>query len=108
MNFFSNVRSDKGFEEILADANEHVLDLNISSTFPTIQTIRTKKEKRQVDYERFADIVLDSKIHFRIFLLPDIRSNFISVVFKVRRAYKHSTTILAPSGISIITMMTTY
>lgn len=63
--YFEQIRTDKGFEEMLVDAREVAESLDVEPSFPSEQQVRPRKVKRQFDYEAQDEAVLDPKKAFR-------------------------------------------
>lgn len=63
--YFNEIRSDKGFEEMLVDAREVAESLEVEPSFPSEQQVRPRRVKRQFDDEVRDEAVVDPKVNFR-------------------------------------------
>lgn len=63
--YFKEVRTEKGFEEILVDAREIAENLKVEPTFPIESLIRRRKRNRQFDYESQDEPIVYPKMAFR-------------------------------------------
>lgn len=64
--YLTDLRSDKGFNEILVDARELAEELEIEPNFASIQTVRLRKKKKQFDYESNDEPIIDPKINYKV------------------------------------------
>lgn len=78
LEYFTKLRSDNGFNDILVDANEIALELNIDACFPLPQTLRPRKKPKMFDYEQNDDVILDPKINFKVELFYRILDQTLS------------------------------
>lgn len=66
IDYFTDIRSDKGFNDFLTDANELADEIDVETNFPDIKSMRPRRKKRQFDYERTDQPILNSKIKFKV------------------------------------------
>lgn len=66
IDFFSKMRSDEGYMNVLVGATELANDLEIQTDFPPVHSMRRRRTSRQFDYEHEDEAVRDPKIHFKI------------------------------------------
>jgi hypothetical protein len=64
--YFIELRSDKGFEEILVDAKDLTDTLEVESEFQQSTRIRPRRVKRQFNYESEDHLVVEPKQEFKI------------------------------------------
>jgi hypothetical protein len=64
--YFIELRSDKGFEEILVDAKDLADTLEVESEFQQSTRIRPRRVKRQFNYESEDHLVVEPKQEFKI------------------------------------------
>jgi hypothetical protein len=65
-NYFIELRSDKGFEEILVDAKDLADTLEVESEFQQSTRIRPRRVKRQFNYESEDHLVVEPNQEFKI------------------------------------------
>jgi hypothetical protein len=86
-NYFIELRSDKGFEEILVDAKDLADTLEVESEFQQSTRIRPRRVKRQFNYESEDHLVVESNQEFKInfFFILDKSINSLDERFEQLR-----------------------
>jgi hypothetical protein len=78
VDFFSNFRSDEGFNEVLVDANVVAEEFDVETNFPMPQTVRPRKKTKFFDYEHNDEPITDPKTSFTITVFFNILDQILS------------------------------